>query len=96
MAVVLYQGAEKPKGSQAASGSHDEQYKQVRSKIDSLMAESREKLLLGLSNQGATCYMNSLLQALFMTPEVRSLIYSYETPAPELKTNLDFNIPYQL
>jgi len=60
------------------------------------MAETREKPLLGLSNQGATCYMNSLLQALFMTPEVRSLIYSYEKPAPELKTNLAYNIPYQL
>lgn len=30
---------------------------------------------VGLSNQGATCYLNSLLQSLFMTPEFRTAIY---------------------
>ena len=32
----------------------------------------------GLGNQGATCYMNSLLQALYMSPEFRSMIYKWE------------------
>ena len=32
---------------------------------------------VGLSNQGATCYMNSLLQTLFMTPEFRREIYRW-------------------
>jgi len=33
---------------------------------------------VGLSNQGATCYMNSLLQTLFMTPEFRRGIYEWQ------------------
>lgn len=27
--------------------------------------------LVGISNQGATCYLNSLIQTLFLTPELR-------------------------
>ena len=32
---------------------------------------------VGLSNQGATCYLNSLLQTLYMTPEFRNAIFSW-------------------
>jgi ubiquitin C-terminal hydrolase len=31
----------------------------------------------GLANIGATCYMNSLIQTLFMTPEFRDSIYGW-------------------
>jgi len=31
--------------------------------------------LVGLLNQGATCYLNSLFQTLFMTPQLREAIH---------------------
>ena len=36
------------------------------------------KAFKGLQNQGATCYMNSLLQALYMTPDFRQMIYKFK------------------
>lgn len=35
---------------------------------------------VGLSNQGATCYLNSLIQTLFMTPEFRDAVYKWYAP----------------
>merc|ERR1719295_1865745 len=44
---------------------------------------------VGLSNQGATCYLNSLLQCLYMTPEFRHALFSWRyKPPPDSK--LDF------
>ncbi|EAR90666.1 ubiquitin carboxy-terminal hydrolase (macronuclear) [Tetrahymena thermophila SB210] len=34
-----------------------------------------ENGFVGLKNQGATCYLNSLIQSLFMSPEFRNAIY---------------------
>ena len=33
---------------------------------------------VGLKNAGATCYMNSVLQQLYMQPDIKELIMSVE------------------
>jgi len=49
----------------------------------------------GLVNQAMTCYLNSLLQALFMTPEFRNALYNWKfVPSPD--TDESKSIPYQL
>ena len=63
--------------------------------IQSLQAPERLSKYIGLSNQGATCYMNSLLQSLYMTPEFRTFIYSWDYNA-KLCGPKDQNIPYNL
>lgn len=67
----------------------------VRQKLDTLTTGKRLIPYIGLSNQGATCYMNSLLQTLFMTPEVRGHIFSYVYNA-QMHGSKDYCIPYQL
>lgn len=47
---------------------------------------------VGLVNQAMTCYLNSLLQALFMTPEFRNALYKWEFDG----TNEAKSIPFQL
>ncbi|KRT83230.1 Peptidase [Oryctes borbonicus] len=47
---------------------------------------------VGLVNQAMTCYLNSLLQALFMTPEFRNALYNWEFDGQ----NPEKSIPFQL
>ncbi|XP_017780460.1 PREDICTED: ubiquitin carboxyl-terminal hydrolase 47 isoform X2 [Nicrophorus vespilloides] len=47
---------------------------------------------VGLVNQAMTCYLNSLLQALYMTPEFRNALYNWEFDG----SNPDNSIPFQL
>lgn len=47
---------------------------------------------VGLVNQAMTCYLNSLLQALYMTPEFRNALYNWEFDGQDESKS----IPYQL
>ncbi|XP_041445314.1 ubiquitin carboxyl-terminal hydrolase 47 isoform X1 [Xenopus laevis] len=49
---------------------------------------------VGLVNQAMTCYLNSLLQTLFMTPEFRNALYKWEFE--ESEEDPVSSIPYQL
>lgn len=49
----------------------------------------------GLSNQGATCYLNSLLQSLYMTPELRAALWQWEWDEVRNAAK-EQCIPYQL
>lgn len=53
---------------------------------------SGPRAYVGLVNQAMTCYLNSLLQALYMTPEFRNALYRWEFD----NDNEAKNIPYQL
>lgn len=53
------------------------------------------KQFAGLGNQGATCYMNSLLQGLFITPEFRRMLYRWQYDPMKNADKKDC-IPYQL
>lgn len=47
---------------------------------------------VGLVNQAMTCYLNSLLQTLYMTPEFRNALYNWEFDGVDEHKS----IPYQL
>jgi len=64
--------------------------------IETIMNDCKDQSLpssdyAGLINSGMTCYMNSLLQILYMTPEFRQKVYSLHTSQSH-----SLSIPYQL
>ena len=75
--------------------SSKEELSKLSSKIQALKSGTRSKKYIGLSNQGATCYMNSAIQTLYMTLEFRKSVYDWRYK-PEIHGNKDFCIPYQL
>lgn len=47
----------------------------------------KETGMVGLKNQGATCYLNSLLQSLYFTNSFRKAVYQIPTESDAVKTN---------
>eukprot|EP00966_Prymnesium_polylepis_P315445 7288947-Prymnesium_polylepis.1 len=50
----------------------------------------------GLHNEGATCYLNSLLQALFVLEPVRKAVYAFEYGGEAVHGPADACVPLQL
>ena len=75
----------------------------LKSKLDSIddkiqriergEGPARYQKYLGLGNQGATCYLNSAIQTLYMTPEFRRHIYTW-TYNEEVHGEKSDSIPY--
>jgi len=62
---------------------------------DWYLARPKSQLYVGLTNQGATCYLNSLVQGLYVCPELRESLYSFEYD-PVLHGAEDSCVPLQL
>ena len=54
---------------------------------------AKRECFTGLLNQGATCYLNSLVQTLFMCKDFRQEILEWEIPE---NMQTDVNVPHQL
>lgn len=54
---------------------------------DYKLAPKSETGFAGLSNQGATCYLNSFIQALYMTPEFRKAVFNWRMPEAKYRSS---------
>lgn len=61
---------------------------------NSSLGSKHETGYVGLVNQAMTCYLNSLLQTLFMTPEFRNALYRWEYKGSRAEASK--SIPYQI
>ncbi|KAF1765168.1 hypothetical protein GCK72_005120 [Caenorhabditis remanei] len=82
-----------PSSSTAATTSSNSQY--------TIPLDENDHRYVGLVNQAMTCYLNSLVQSLYMTPEFRNAMYEWEfvqhpAHAKEQKKKAEQSIPCQL
>ena len=74
MALVLYQDPVATSSTATAGATSSTSNKDsheldaISKRIVALTSNIRATPYIGLQNQGATCYMNSLIQTLFMSP----------------------------
>jgi len=92
MALVVYEG---PNADKLPVGSYASTSETSSSSGSDIICGNGRSSYVGLSNQGATCYLNGLLQTLFMTPEFRRavLAWPYHLKDGELEEQC---IPLQL
>eukprot|EP00055_Hartaetosiga_balthica_P000574 m.136939 g.136939 ORF g.136939 m.136939 type:complete len:1111 (-) comp11081_c0_seq1:147-3479(-) len=55
---------------------------------DANFDSKRDTGMVGIENQGATCYMNSLLQAFYHTKELRKAVYMMPTQSDDAETGV--------
>ena len=72
---------------------NSDEIERVSKKIEKLQKQDRDKKYVGLNNQGATCYMNSAIQTLYMTPELRKSVYQWRYNK-DIHGAKEFCIPY--
>ena len=67
----------------------------IEKRKNELYSKIKNTKYIGLQNQGSTCYLNSLIQSLFMTPEFRFNIFQWKYDI-NLHGNSKDCIPFQL
>lgn len=78
-----------------AEPTNENEIQRVQDKIKQLKSGERKNKYIGLNNQGATCYMNSAIQTLYMTPEFRKSVLEWKYDE-KVHGQKEFSIPYQL
>ncbi|CAD6193951.1 unnamed protein product [Caenorhabditis auriculariae] len=64
--------------------------------VNDFPTDENDHKYVGLVNQAMTCYLNSLVQSLYMTPEFRNAMYRWEYRSAQASKRGESSIPCQL